>query len=140
MTSGVDPQLAERLAQTNANVRAHAEEIGDRVRAKSQEIIEEQERAREAAERHSAELDRQVEEKKEAAKNQWNARAEQDHTMRFGDEEEETYAPPPPQPAPYGLPEPPAPAAAPPSEARRGRHARRPIEDEDDFSTTNWLD
>lgn len=138
MTSGVDPKLAERLAQTNANVRAQAAEIGDRVRAKSQEITEEQERAREAAERHSAELDRQVEDKKEAAKNQWNARAEQDHTMRFGEEDEAEHVPSPPQPAPYAMPEPAS--AAPPAEPRRGRHARKPIEDEDDFSTTNWLD
>jgi hypothetical protein len=63
--------------------------------------------------------------------------------MQFGGEDEEppptdsfaAYSAPsaaPPRPEP--VPEPPAPAPEP----KRGRHAR-PVEDDDDFSSTSWL-
>ncbi|MEV6875130.1 hypothetical protein [Amycolatopsis sp. NPDC051128] len=70
--------------------------------------------------------------------------------MQFGAEDEEadtgytnyptpSYGTPAPAavapPRPEPVPEPPAPAPEPP---RRGRHAR-PLEDEDDFSSTSWL-
>jgi hypothetical protein len=65
--------------------------------------------------------------------------------MQFGAEDEDAtptnsfpaYAAPaaaPPRPEP--VPEPPAPAPEP--QRPRGRHAR-PVEDEDDFSSTSWL-
>lgn len=62
--------------------------------------------------------------------------------MAFGAEDEEG-APAPAYPAsvssPVPRPEPaPAPAAPPAAEPRRGRHAR-PVDDEDDFSSTSWL-
>jgi len=135
MTTGVDPALAERLAAINAGTRERATEIGDSARVNAQEIAEASERMREAAARHSADLDRQVEERKEAQNNQWARPQERDTTMRFGDEEEPEAAPPP-QPAPRAA----APVPPPAAEPRRGRHARRQVEDEEDFSTTNWLD
>jgi hypothetical protein len=70
--------------------------------------------------------------------------------MQFGAEDEEadtgytnyptpSYGTPAPAavapPRPEPVPEPPAPAPEPP---RRGRHAR-PVEDEDDLSSTSWL-
>jgi hypothetical protein len=135
MTTGVDPALAERLAAINASTQERATEIGDRVRAKAREIAEESERMREAAAQHCRDLDRQVEERKEDAKNQWARAQERDTTMRFGGEEDEPAPTPPPQPAPRAAVPPP-----PVAEPRRGRHARREVEDDDDFSTTNWLD
>jgi len=69
--------------------------------------------------------------------------------MQFGAEDEETEptssfpaypapaaAPPRPEPVPVPVPEPPAPAPEP--QRPRGRHAR-PVEDDDDFSSTSWL-
>ena len=132
MMTAVDPALAERLATTNAETRDRSVEIGDRVRATAQEIADESERMREAAAWRSAELDRQVEERKEAENNQWARSPQRDTTMRFGEEEEElerAATPPPVRPA---APEPP------PAEPRRGRHARN-VDDEDDFSSTSWL-
>ena len=68
--------------------------------------------------------------------------------MEFGVEDEEADTGRTPYPAPsYGTPvpaaavapqpEPPVPPAA-PEPPKRGRHAR-PVEDEDDFSSTSWL-
>jgi hypothetical protein len=68
--------------------------------------------------------------------------------MEFGVEDEEAATGRTPYPTPsYGtpmpaavapqpVPEPPAPPA--PEPPKRGRHAR-PVEDEDDFSSTSWL-
>jgi hypothetical protein len=70
--------------------------------------------------------------------------------MEFGveDEEADTGRTPYPTPsygtpvpaavAPQPVPEPPAPPAPAPEPPKRGRHAR-PVEDEDDFSSTSWL-
>ncbi|MEU8634760.1 hypothetical protein AB0C38_21500 [Amycolatopsis sp. NPDC048633] len=67
--------------------------------------------------------------------------------MQFGAEDEEADTGRTPYPTPsYGTPmpaavapqtEPPAPPPA-PEPPKRGRHAR-PVEDEDDFSSTSWL-
>ncbi|MFJ1762106.1 hypothetical protein ACIOD2_17405 [Amycolatopsis sp. NPDC088138] len=67
--------------------------------------------------------------------------------MQFGAEDEDStptnsfpaYPAPSaaePRPEPVPVPEPPAPAPEP--QRPRGRHAR-PVEDEDDFSSTSWL-
>ncbi len=60
--------------------------------------------------------------------------------MAFGVEDEEAPAPAYPTSVSSPVPRPdPAPPAAPPApEPRRGRHAR-PVDDEDDFSSTSWL-
>jgi hypothetical protein len=70
--------------------------------------------------------------------------------MEFGveDEEADTGRTPYPTPsygtpvpaavAPQPVPEPLAPPAPTPEPPKRGRHAR-PVEDEDDFSSTSWL-
>jgi hypothetical protein len=73
--------------------------------------------------------------------------------MQFGAEDEDatptnsfpaypapTAAPPrlEPVPVPVPVPEPEPPAPAPEPQRPRGRHAR-PVEDEDDFSSTSWL-
>ncbi|MFG1639668.1 hypothetical protein ACGFMK_05235 [Amycolatopsis sp. NPDC049252] len=69
--------------------------------------------------------------------------------MQFGAEDEDStptnsfpaYQAPSaaePRPEPVPLPSPEPPAAEPEPQRPRGRHAR-PVEDEDDFSSTSWL-
>jgi hypothetical protein len=128
MTAGSDS-----LAQIQAEARARSDEISENVRAKSREIAEASQRLREENEQFSKDLEKRVAEQ-EADKNQWSRSEEKDTTYKLGGAEDEEYEErPAPSPAPETL-------ATPQSDtARRGRHARRPVDDDEDFSEHNWL-
>jgi hypothetical protein len=116
---------SDSLARIQAEALAKSDEISESVRAKEREIAEASQRLREENEQFSKDLEKRAAEQ-EADKNQWARSEEKDTTYRLGDVEE--YEQPPV-------------TAEPPAETpRRGRHARPPVDDEDDFSHHNWLD
>jgi hypothetical protein len=126
MTGGLDPVLADQLAQNQAEGRARSAEITEHVRATSQRIAEESRQLKEENEAFSKDLASRAEERAEAAKNQWARADQKDTTYHLGGAEVEEEA----------LQQP----AEPQVEATtRGRHARKPVEDDDDYSDHNWL-
>lgn len=125
MTAGSDS-----LAQIQAEALAKSDEISENVRAKEREIAEASQRLREENEQFSKDAENRAAEQ-EADKNRWSRSEEKDTTYKLGGAEDEEYE----QPAPVVE----APAAPQPEAARRGRHARQPVDDDEDFSHHNWL-
>ncbi|MEU6640969.1 hypothetical protein ABZ863_00280 [Saccharomonospora sp. NPDC046836] len=141
MTSGADPRLVERLAETQARVREQSTVITERVRTAAAHVAERADQRRQVNEAHSKELDKLVEDRKAAkadpnSGNQWLQRTESyDHTFQFGEDEQRERQPAPPAPAPM-----PEPRLEAPEPRRRGRHARPDDRfDDDDFSNNNWM-
>lgn len=148
MTSDVSPELAEKLAHTQARVQAKTHEISDGVAAKSKEIEEESQHMREAAEQRSRELDERVQQRlAEQAdphtQNQWPQRLAYEATYRLGVPEEDVAL------EQESVESVPARATSLPPVASSGRHARledaEGAEDAEDtaddeyFSNSGWL-
>jgi predicted phage gp36 major capsid-like protein len=137
MTSGVSPQLAERLAQTQANLQAKSAQISDQMRARSKEIADEARRMREANEELCKQLDKRVEDRiaAKADPNSTNAWARpsrnRDVPAELGRLAEETEVAPEQAP----IPELRTPAR------NSGRYAKgEAVVEEDDYANTDWLE
>jgi hypothetical protein len=141
MTSGVSPQLAERLAQTQANLQAKSAQISDQMRAQSKEIADEARRMREANEELCKELDKRVEDRIAAkvdpnSTNAWaRPSGNRDTPAELGDLAEEIEV------APEQAPLPESRTSVSPPARKGGRHAKGEAGvEEDDYANTDWLE
>lgn len=144
--------VEERLRVARSTMDAAAREQDEQRGLRDRRLTEAREEAKAGMQRELGAAQKYAEHMEELTKRQKSAggwateKALTDNAdrsvMAFGVEDEEG-APAPAYPtsvsSPVPRPDPaPAPAAPPAPEPRRGRHAR-PVDDDDDFSSTSWL-